>query len=319
MNPKKLTSLDIKIAKHRVIVPVYIPNLENYYSGAFDSLKLCIHSLLQTIPDTSSVTIINNNCAREVSLFLTELFHDKKIDQLVLNSINKGKVEAVLDIFRNSKEDLVTISDCDVLFKQGWLLETKKIFNTFPKVGYVSPLPLPESCNYFSKWSWYYGIISGKLVKEEHSDLESLKLFNKSILSEKKSSEIDKRPFKLKKDKITAVLGAGHFCGTYNKNVVSEIPKSFSGNTFTGAEKFYFDKPVQDAGFLRLATDKAWVYHISVNVEDWMRQVLEENNKTTPEDIEVNISSVGYRKNRIVNLLMKSRFKKLRYRLAKTI
>lgn len=319
MNPKKTEGLDIKIAKHRVIIPVYIPNLDGYYVGAFDSLKLCLQSLLQTIPNTSSVTIINNDCTKEVSSYLSKLFEEGKIDQLILNASNRGKVEAVLDVFRNSNEDLITISDCDVLFKQGWLLETKKLFKVFPKVGYVSPLPLPNACNYFSKWSWFYGLLNGKLMRENHSDIESIELFNKSILSKNQLTEIEKKPFKLKKENSIAVLGAGHFCGTYNRNVISQIPYDFSGNVFTGNEKLYFDKPVEDAGFLRLATNKGWVYHISVNVEDWMHQVIKQNEQEKLEDIEVCIANKGYSKNFFANLLMKSRLKKFRYKLVKNV
>tara|TARA_R110002073_G_scaffold128999_1_gene274975 strand:+ start:25597 stop:26556 length:960 start_codon:yes stop_codon:yes gene_type:complete len=317
MNPKKLEGLEIKISKHRVIVPVYIPNNEGYYKNAFDSLKLCLTSLILTIPKTSVITVINNNCTEEVSEYLQDLFCKRKIDQLVLNSTNKGKIEAVLDVFRNSKEDLITITDSDVLFKQGWFYETKKVFKTFPRVGYVSPLPLPSICNYYSKWSWFYGLTKSKIVREKHSDIESLKLFNKSILVEGEPSEIEKYPFKLKKENTTAVLGAGHFCGTYNKNIIDKIPYEFSGNTFTGAEKLFFDKPIEDAGFLRLATDEGWVFHIGVNPEDWMHDVVSYNVEKEVKDLEIEISSMGYSPNFISSLLMKTRLKKFRYKLVK--
>ena len=239
MNPKKLESLDIKISNHRVIVPVFIPSTKDYYLGAFDSLKLCLTTLLQTIPKTSVVTIIDNDCIEEVSIYLYDLFKKGKIEQLIINASNKGKVEAVLDVFRNSKEDLITISDCDVLFKQDWLLETKKVFKAFPRVGYVSPLPIPTACNYYSKWSWYYGLIKGEIVREKHADSKSLSLFNKSILMQREFSDIENYPFKLKRKGVTAVLGAGHFCGTYNKYIISKIPLEFSGNTFAGQKNCF--------------------------------------------------------------------------------
>lgn len=317
MNPIKLEGLEIRISKHRVIMPVYIPNDEKYYHNAFDSLKLCLRSLILTLPKTSLITIVNNNCSEQVSEYLNELFYKGEINQLVLNSINKGKVEAVLDIFRNSKEDLITITDCDVLFKQDWFYETKKVFKTFPKVGYVSPLPLPGACNYYSKWSWFYGLTNNKIFKEKHSDTESLLLFNKSILVQRELSATEKYPFKLKKENMTAVLGAGHFCGTYNKNIIDKVPYEFSGNIFTGGEKLFLDKPVEDAGFLRLSTDKGWVFHMGVNTEDWMFDIIDENKKKPVKDLEIKISSKGYNPNFIADLIMKNRFKNFRFKLVK--
>jgi len=319
MNPKKLEGLEITISKHRTIVPVYIPNTEGYYKDAFDLLKLCLTTLFQTISKNSVVTVINNNCNEEVSEYLYDLFKAGKIEQLILNTTNKGKIEAVLDAFRNSKENLITITDADVLFKQDWLLETKKVFNTFPRVGFVSPLPLPDGCNYYSKWSWFYGFLNGKIVREEHADIESLNLFKKSILIEKELSDIEKTPFKLKKNGITAVIGAGHFCATYNKNIISEIPYEFSGNKFGVGEALFFDKPIEDAGFLRLATDKGWVFHMGANTEEWMLDVVNENVKKEVKDIKVEISNKGYSPNFIFSLLMKARFKKIRYKLVKKV
>lgn len=319
MNPKKLESLDIKTSNHRVIVPVFIPSTKDYYSGAFESLKLCLTTLLQTILETTVVTIIDNNCIEEVSIYLYDLFKVRKIDQLILNASNKGKVEAVLDVFRNSKEDLITITDCDVLFKQNWFFETKKVFKAFPKVGYVSPLPLPSACNYYSKWSWYYGLLNGKIVREKHADIESIAIFNKSILMKREFYEIEKYPFKLKNKEVKAVLGAGHFCGTYNRNVIGKIPYKFSGNTFTGAEKLFFDQPIEDAGFLRLATNKGWVFHIGVNHEEWMHDVVNQNNKEKCKDILIKIDSKGYRNSILASILMKLKLKKIRYKLVKEI
>lgn len=318
MNPKKQEDIGIIISKHRVIVPVYIPSAEGYYINAFTSLKICLNSLFQTLPKTSVITVINNECSTEVSGFLYELFEEKKIQQLILNSSNKGKVEAVLDVFRNSHEDLVTITDCDVLFKQGWLYETKKVFWAFPKVGFVSPLPLPNNCNYYSKWSWFYGLTSRKIIREGNSDRESLNLFNESILVPREHSSIEEKPFKLKNKGTTAVIGAGHFCGTYNKNIKEKIPYKFSGNVFKGAEDLFLDKPIEDSGFLRLATDKGYVYHISINPKAWMNKVMEQNEKEEVKDMDLKISSKGYNNfNFFATMIMKERLKYLRYKIVK--
>ena len=43
VNPEKLKNAEIKYWKHRIIIPVYIPNIyEDYYANAFQVLKKCI-------------------------------------------------------------------------------------------------------------------------------------------------------------------------------------------------------------------------------------------------------------------------------------
>ena len=47
---------------------------------------------------------------------------------------------------RGSFEKLITISDCDVLFKRGWLEAVEDTFHSFPESGFVSPMPDSQSC-----------------------------------------------------------------------------------------------------------------------------------------------------------------------------
>ena len=278
MNPSKVDKRIIyKKGYHRIIIPVYIPELGGYYQYSFELLKLCLTSLFQTIHNQVLITIVNNNSVDEVGSYLNDLFKQNLIDQLVINSQNKGKVDAVLDVFRGSQEEIITIADSDVLFKSGWIEAVEEIFDKIPKVGFVSPLPLPNACNYFTGWSWYFGLIKGALFREHHDDLESLKSFNRSILFERELTSIENMPYKIKFNGVKAVIGSGHFCGTYNKNIVNYIPSGSSGQIFTGAELLFLDKPVEDAGFLRLATNLGWVFHMDNKPDNWMQNVLKSN------------------------------------------
>lgn len=277
-NPMKYSRLTIKEAYHRIIIPVYIPSDEGYFEKSYEVLKLCINSLLQTIHDKTLITIINNNCNSDVTIYLRELLELKKIDQLVEYQENKGKVDPVVSVMKGSLESLITITDCDVLFKFGWQNAVETIFSNFPKVGMVSPLPAPGIRHYFSSWSWLFGLINLSIKRKKNNDIESLINFKKSIgLTDVTLNNFEKYPFVLRKKNIEAIIGAGHFCATYNKNIIKYIPESSSGIYFNGAEELFLDKPVEIGRFLRLATSKGYVFHMGNKPENWMYKVLNEN------------------------------------------
>ena len=66
-NPEKNSNkLEID-SYHRIIIPVYIPNLtEDYFKDGLKILKLCLGSLLHTIHAKTRVSLINNGCCEEV-------------------------------------------------------------------------------------------------------------------------------------------------------------------------------------------------------------------------------------------------------------
>ena len=60
-NPNKDKTLQAQTASHRVIVPIYIPNSEGYFTETFDVLKVCVTSLLATINDDTKFEYIYYN------------------------------------------------------------------------------------------------------------------------------------------------------------------------------------------------------------------------------------------------------------------
>ena len=123
VNPEKLKSEKLLYCEHRVVVPVYIPNLEEqYYKESFEVFKTSIHSLLQTIdPKQTAITIINNDCFEPVGQFIEKLLKDNKIQKYVKYNKNVGKVYAVLSEVKSAYEDYVTIADADVLYMNNWI------------------------------------------------------------------------------------------------------------------------------------------------------------------------------------------------------
>lgn len=327
-NPMKETSILSKDFVHRIIMPVYIPNAEGYFEKLFEVLKLSLESLLQTVHAGTAITLINNDCSAEVSSYLQELLRTKRIDQLVENSINKGKIDPVVSVMKGVLEPLITITDADVLFKNGWQQEVEKIFFTIPSVGMVSPLPQPAQFKYFCSWSWYFGFTRNCFTMKENSDLDAVKKFKESTTGFTEFSGIEERPLGISYNGVEAIIGAGHFCATYNRVILNNIPSQSSGVEFAGAEVLFLDKPVEETGMLRLATSKGWVYHMGNVAESWMyevsasnkRDILHDNSKQL-DKYSFNNKGLGYKPkiiNKIIHSILNStKFKNLVFAMAK--
>ena len=276
-NPILTKEIVRKSGYHRILIPIYIPELTEYYSNSFDVLKLCISSLLNTVHEMTLISLIDNNCCLEVKNYLNELVNNHKVDQVIINSENHGKIDPIVSALKGTHEDLITISDADVLFTSGWQNQVEQLFIDFPEAGMVSPLGIPSFYTYFSAYSWFYGIFKYKLVREQNTDLPSLISFNDSIGKYGAINAIENNPIFIKSGDSRAMLGNGHFCVTISKEVISYIPHKLSGSQFKAAEVDFIDFPVILAGYMRIATPKGYVYHMGNVSEQWMFDLLKNN------------------------------------------
>lgn len=291
-NPGKLSPLEYRKPYHRVILPVYIQE-GGWFEATYDTMVLCIESLQQTIHAQTGVTVIANACSEKVMQFLLQKNKAGIIDQLIINHENKGKVDPLISVMKGCREGLITISDCDVLFKAGWQHEVEKIFYSVPRVGLVSPMPAPNMHHTFTAWAWYFGFTKGRIKRMTNQDRDSIIAFRKSIGTSDQLTEIEEHPFYLFYKDIVACFGCGHFCATYSKEVIPYLPMNYSGPQITNAELHFLDLPVEHNGFLRLATAKGYVYHMGNVAEPWMYDVLKSNEGFTENTIRIQLTK-GY-------------------------
>ena len=85
----------------RLILPVYLPSREGYFADGLRVLEATLSSVAATTDDRVLVTVIDNGGDGEVGVVLDENLRSGLIDRVVRNSINRGKVDAVLAELRS--------------------------------------------------------------------------------------------------------------------------------------------------------------------------------------------------------------------------
>lgn len=282
-NPNRDKKIDDNTCMHRIIIPVYVPNLETYYKESFQVFKICITSVLKTKLTKSAITIVNNGCCKEVCEYINHLFIDDKINE-VIHTDNVGKVNSILKAIRTSIEPYITIADADILFKEQWLEKTINIFNNYPKVGVVGLIPQFKMYEYLGYNVISDNIFNSKLKFTKVKDSGGLKHFYKSIgWKDDYNKNYLKYNLSINNKKSKALVGSGHCVATY-KRVLFDNNIKFSEFVLGGnSEGVYLDKPCVEKDLWRLTTEENLAYHMGNSVDT----VLEEYVK----DLKVNSSN----------------------------
>ena len=278
-NPNKDKTLQSQNTSHRVIVPIYIPNSEGYFTEAFDVLKVCVTSLLATINDDTMVTLISNAATDEVNNYIKKLFEDGKIDRVVYNAQNVGKMNAIMAETRASFEEFITYADADVFFDKGWLKQTYAIFNEVPNAGFVSMNPTPKNLHFADTTllSKLGPVLWSKKPVSEVCNYDDLRHFHKSVDRDKAVTDQIFTSENVHLVQKKYIIGAGHFCCTIKKTpTLKYVPKEPSEKAVSGkSENTYLDIPFNKTGLYRLSSPKAYVWHMGNTLEkEWVDNKL---------------------------------------------
>lgn len=261
---------------HHIIIPIYVPHLEGYFKDALTITKLCIDSVVQTIHKKCKITIVNNGSCKEITTYLQECYQKGMLDQLVHHKKNIGKIDAVIPIAKEANEPLITISDGDVLFKEGWAEAVEKVYRVFPEAGMVSPVPHGTTYYNYTINTLFDAFFKGVLKFQSVCDPKEMLRFAKSIGRE---DTMYTKKIRLKyqltvsRKEGSAVVGCGHFVATLRKEVFKNVPAKKSTLAYASeADRDYIDIPNEKAGLWRLATTGNFAYHMGNVPEDWMKE-----------------------------------------------
>ncbi len=291
-NPQKTERKIELTCHHRVIVVVFIPELSGYYKNSLEVFKLCLNSLIVANNKSYSVTVVNNGSCKEVSEFLNYNLENEDIDTLISHNQNIGKIDALIGAARGAREELITVTDADILFSSSWNIKVEEVFNKIPNVGSVSPISFRHGL--------FYGTSS--VLKEVLHNRVKFKLIeipdnfenqNKYLQSINWGSERDNKikwPV-IEKNNFKAIIGSGHQILTIRRNIFLKYTPIVQSLTLVGgdSEYKYIDEAIDKSGLMRLSTFHNYAYHMGNVIEEWMKKnnesVVSHNLKYKPLEL----------------------------------
>lgn len=302
-NPQRDKEIDLGDFFHQIIIPVYIPNQEEYYKESFEVFKLSMQSLIKTSHNKTFISIISNGCCREVNEYILELYNQNKIHEITITKAI-GKLNSILKGISGLKFPLVTITDADVLFLENWQKATYDVFEAFPKVGYVSTTPSSKTLKQNTENLIVDHLFNPKLRFTQVKEPEALREFANSIgnpdfynkfhLEKYLTLESDSEP------SIRCVVGASHFVGTYRREVFDTGPKYSNYALGGSSESLILDVPVVKNGFYRVATEKNYTYHMGNVLTKKYLDIFEKQNSENHYLNDVNFLRFSKSKNYIL-------------------
>lgn len=272
------------IRRHRVILPVYVPRLTGYFTDAREILSLCLESLRRTAGPSVAVTVVANQCVAEVMAMLQRQYDRGWIDQLVINRGNQGRIDAVVSAARGAHEGLLTLSDSDVFFKTGWVEAIEHLMETFPECGMASVVPHPGTAWHHTSATVLGGLFAREIGVDKVVSDEDIDRFGHSIgMPDWVKPEQRARQMIVRRGATTACVGCGHFLFTIRKAVLAAIPPEPCARPLgAGSDEIWYDRPPDIGGYWRLATPKAFAYHLGNVPEPWMYEALRELHDAPP-------------------------------------
>ena len=259
---------------HRVIIPLYIPNEEGYYKDAYKIFEFCLYSLLKTSATKLKLSVVSNNCCKSVNERLFQLQSQGYIDELIIEKEVIGKINSILKALRTAQERLITITDADVLFCNGWEKAVVEIFEAFPKAGAVCPVPVFRKQLSYTSNIWMRYLFSRRLYFRPVKNPFALEKFAQSLGWDTLENRFKDIICTLQaKNGVIGVLGCSHFVATYKREVFEKLPEENSVYQLGGdSEGLYLDIPPVKMGGYRLSTYDNYAYHLGNHLEDWMHQ-----------------------------------------------
>ncbi|MBN3518706.1 glycosyltransferase family 2 protein [Algoriphagus lutimaris] len=286
INPAKLDSKISQKYHHRIIIPVFIPEISGYFKDLMEVYRLCIESAHLTQHGRSAITVVDNGSCDQVKTWLRGLQDQGVIETLITHGENVGKIDAIIGAARGCREELITLSDSDILFRNGWQEEVEKVFRNFPKAGSVAPFPIARHMYYHSS-STQKSVVTGELgfKFQEAKEPELIKEVYESYGWNYECDYDGLLPI-VSKNGVDAVMGSGHQVFTIRRELFFKMPLEPSFIKIgAGSELNWIDKPINELGTLRLSTVNTLVHHMGnqstkENYTEFEKLV---KNKNTPD------------------------------------
>lgn len=267
-NPAKILNSVAKPERVTVAVLNHVPFLEGFYSEMLKVLQVSLSSLRENAGMPFDLLVFDNGSCHEAREFLTNEFGKGNIQFLILSDKNLGKGGAWNVMLQAAPGEIIAYADNDVVYSKGWLKESVKVLETYPKVGMVTSRPFhtkPEL--YQSVVSWAETTAGAKLERGLFVDPQWNREF---LLSVERSEEDIQKDLAMEDVRvtykgITTYAGASHWQFLSWKSVLLEfLPIDLSKPL---GQVLRLDEAMDQHGYLRLMTDRPYSMNLSNSVQ----------------------------------------------------
>jgi glycosyltransferase involved in cell wall biosynthesis len=270
-NPAKALKEVAKPARVTVAVLNYIPFLSGFYAEMLDVLKACLNSIHENSEMPFDLLVFDNASCPEVQQYLSDEQTAGRIQYLFLSDKNLGKGGAWNIMLGGAPGEIIAYADNDVLFHRGWLRESLKILETYPKVGMVTARPYFSKKEYItSTLAWAESSPEVNLERGQFIDWEPYAEFNRSLGmgEEEMKAAYEKDIFeRLIYHDTPAIAGASHWQFTAYREVIGQF-LPFSMDRPMGQVR-QLDQRMNENGYLRLMTAQP----LASNMSNTLRSV----------------------------------------------
>lgn len=263
-NPAKYVKTVARPERITVAVLNYIP-LSGFYSEALDVLKVCLDSARREPGLPFDLLVFDNGSCEEVKNYLVNEQDEGRIQYLILSEKNLGKGGAWNIMLSGAPGEIIAYADSDCLFYPGWLAESIKLLETFPKVGMVTARPFRTNPDFYtSTTAWGQGQPD---VAKEHGQYISWETFLEFDRSIGQTDEEIRKHYETSEDvlltckDVQALAGASHWQFTARKDVLQQF-LPFDMDRPMGQVK-QLDQRINEAGYLRLMPVKPYAMNMS--------------------------------------------------------
>lgn len=249
---------------HRVISPVYIPKDAGFFKEASDVLETMLASLFRTTGSETGITIVVNDASERCRRVIEKAsFESDRID-VIWKAQNVGKVEAIFSAFRGYHEPLVTVTDCDVLFRPGWLEKTVEVFDRLPMVGAVSALPVPHLRRQHTTTTYLGAALRGQLADGPFALESDMRLYMADLQSPRLIPDpLMSRQVAIAVNGFAVLVGCTHMQCTYRREALKGAPtRECTAAMGADSERLWMDEPPDRTGWWKVSLPEAYVRHM---------------------------------------------------------
>ena len=264
-NPAKFVGQVARPERITVAVLSHVPSQHGYHAEGLQVLQACLASLRASDSLPFDLMVFDNGSCGEVQDYLLESQRQGEVQFLLLSNRNLGKGGAWNVIFQAAPGEILAYTDCDARFSEGWLSDSLRILETYPRVGMVTSRPFRTPPEFYSRTlAWAE---SDREVSVERGTFIAWEAFREFDMSLGQDEEQVRRRYDSTEDirltyrGVSAIVGASHWQFVGWTSVLRQFVP-FQMDRPMGQVR-QLDQRVNDAGLLRLMTPEPRAMNMS--------------------------------------------------------